>query len=112
VGKTMDKFTDDVDLTPRTEDEWAQIYHVELGGADVDVNGMDEFEWAWRLSRRRYRLLPDADGSTDTAEAMEVRALKIVRELVATADVYERRILRGEGRYLETKYVLSYKTGH
>jgi hypothetical protein len=43
---------------------------------------------------------------------MEVRALKIVRELVATADVYERRILRGEGRYLETKYVLSYKTGH
>ena len=38
--------------------------------------------------------------------------MKIARELLMTADVYERRILRGEGRYIETKYVLAYRTGH
>lgn len=108
----VDAMTADVDLTVRTEEEWAKIYHIVLANEDVDVSGMDEFEWAWRLQRRKYRLDFDADGSCDTAEAMETRAMKIARELLMTADVYERRILRGEGRYIETKYVLAYRTGH
>ena len=103
-----DDLTRDVDLTTRTEDEWSRIYRLRLGGDLLDVNGMDEFEWAWRLQRLVYQLLPDDDGSMDAAEQMEARAMKIAREVFATADVYERRLLR-TGRYTETKYVTAYR---
>ena len=108
-----DGFTDDVDLTVRTEDEWARIYHLRLGSDLLNVNGMDEFEWAWRLQRVVYQPMPDERGSLDAAERKEAGAMKIARELLVTADPYEKRMLRhADGRYLETKYVLTYKSTH
>ena len=106
--RTVEQLTQDVDLTVRTEDEWARIYHMRLGTQIIDRNGMDEFEWAWRLQQLRYQLLPDAQGSTDVATQMEARAMRIACEVLLTADPYERRALRS-GRYLETKYIIGYR---
>ena len=102
---------ENVDVERRYDDEWSAIYKIAVVDGDVNSEKMSEFEWAFRLNRASYMLLPDADGSYDTAATGEARAMAILTDIMANADHAERKILR-DGSYFETKYILKYLTTH
>lgn len=108
--ENMDIVTD-VDLTQRSDDEWSDIYHVQLVDGDIDTNPIDEFNWAYKLVHSKYFLKPSANAKEmdySIAEQMEMRAMKINRDLFAMADRAEKEMLNC-GKYVQIKYVLDYK---
>jgi len=107
---TEDLITD-VDLTKRKENEWEDIYHVKITDGEIDVGDMNEFEFAYKLTKSKYYLQPakqskNKDLDYDVAEQMEMRAMKIVRDIFSNADRIEKEQL--EQRYIATKYILDY----
>jgi len=103
----------DVDLKKRTDDEWSNIYHIFLVDGEIDTTPIDEFNWAYKLSKSKYYLKPSINAYTkeldySVAEEMEVRAMKINRDLFSHADRAEKEMLY-KGKYIQTKYVLDYK---
>ena len=103
----------DVDLTQRTDDEWSDIYHVQLVDAVIDTEPINEFAWAYKLCHSQYfprpaKLKKGEVYNYDMAEQMEMRAMKINRDLYTTADKAEKQIL-DNGTYIQTKYVLDYR---
>lgn len=98
----------DVDLTRRTEEEWSSIYHLRLVDDIIDTETMNEFEWAYKLYKSKYYLLPSANNNYEVAEQMEMRGMKIYRDLFSHADRAEKNILN-QGKYMATRYVLDYR---
>ena len=105
---TSDDLITDIDITKRTESEWSDIYHLRLVNSTIEASSMDEFEWAYKITRSKYYLKPSKNNDYSIAEQMEMRALKISRDIFAHADASERRFLDA-GKYISTKYVLDYK---
>ena len=105
-------FPKDMDTHERLENEWAEIYGVELLDMDVSIGLMDEFEWCWRMLNVLSTVpVIGADGETTLAEEMETRARVIYQEIYASATPAERHMLRNQRTYVETKAVLQHKTG-
>ena len=98
----------DVDLNRRTEEEWSSIYHLRLVDEVIDTGTMNEFEWAFKLYQSKYYLLPSMNNNYEVAEQMEMRGMKIYRDLFSHADRAEKNILN-QGKYMATKYVLDYR---
>jgi hypothetical protein len=98
----------DVDLNRRNEDEWSNIYHLKLVDGIIDTETMNEFEWAYKLYQSKYYLLPSANNNYEVAEQMEMRGMKIYRDIFSHADRTEKDIL-SKGKYMATKYVLDYR---
>ena len=99
----------DVDLTRRSDDEWQNIYHVQIVEGEIDASPINEFEFAYKLVRAKYYLKPSSSkGELDYTipEQMEMRAMKINRDIFSHADKYEKDQL--SRRYFATKYVLNY----
>ena len=102
----------DVDLTKRTDEEWSDIYHVQLVDSVIDTEPINEFEWAYKMCHSQYfprpaKLKKGEIYNYDVAEQMEMRAMKINRDLYAMADKSEKKML-DVGKYMTTKYVLNY----
>lgn len=98
-----------IDLTRRSDEEWQNIYHVQIVDGEIDVAPINEFEFAYKLVRSKYYLKPSSvKGELDYSipEQMEMRAMKINRDIFAHADKYEHAQL--EKRYFATKYILNY----
>lgn len=101
----------DVDLTKRSEKEWCDIYHVQIVEGEIDIGLINEFEFAYKLTKSKYYLKPSQhsksnDLNYEIAEQMEMRAMKIVRDIFANADRIEKEQL--EQKYVATKYILNY----
>lgn len=101
-----------VDLTKRTDEEWSDIYHVQLVDSIIDTEPINEFEWAYKMCHSQYfprpaKLKKGEIYNYDVAEQMEMRAMKINRDLYAMADKSEKKML-DTGKYMTTKYVLNY----
>lgn len=101
-----DDLIDDVDIRKRSEDEWSDIYHIQLVESDIDNEAMDEFEWAYKLNKSKYFLKPSKNNDYEIAENMEMRGMKIYRDIFCHADTVEKKMLNNG--YMTTKYILNY----
>ena len=100
---------EDVDLTRRSDEEWQKIYHVQIMDGEIDVSPINEFEFAYKLVHSKYCPKPSLNkGEMDYSipEQMEMRAMKINRDIYTNADKFEKSQL--DNRYFATKYILNY----
>jgi translation initiation factor 2B subunit (eIF-2B alpha/beta/delta family) len=97
-----------VDLTKRSEDDWAKIYHIKILDDTISNNLMTEFEWAYRMNDMKYILLQNEKKSFEDAEKMELRAMMIMCDVISHADKAERDILKNQHTFINTQYILSY----
>lgn len=97
-----------VDMTKRTQEDWAKMYHMRIVDNTIDSELINEFKWAFVLNNLRYYLIPDSKDSYADAENMEMRGMKILRDIISTADTGEKRILKDKKEFMETKYILNY----
>ena len=108
-----DILINDVDLKPRSEEDWAKIYSIELTKNDVlSASLMNEFEWAWRMMYELNYYPVEQNGTFDKAEQMEIRANDIITSILMNADPNEMKILRNQKRFIQTKYMAEYVANH
>lgn len=95
---------DDIDLSKRKPNEWAQIYNINIL-SDVDQKLMSEYEWAYILPNIDYTYIKDnnKDNLYEKAEQMEMRAMLIKTDIFKTADIGEKYILKN--KYVETEMI-------
>ena len=97
---------DDIDLSKRKPNEWANIYNIELI-EDIPQSLWSEFEWAYHICNMDYKFKKDS-GSKDEyekAEQMEMRAMLIKTDIFKTADIGEKYMLKN--KYIETEMIKS-----
>jgi hypothetical protein len=99
----------DIDKAKRLPTEWANIYHVKLI-SEVPYELWTEIEWSFYMSNMEYYPLPDRDNkgklldSYDKSSMMEMKAMKLKRDLFKSADMGEKYILDIEKKFIETEW--------
>lgn len=109
----------DLDLRKRTEEEWCNIYHVKIVEGDYyNSSPIDELEFCFYLMNHcKYYAIPNVRKGKgpehfddySISDEMEMRAMKINRDIFANADRYEKKMLKS-GKFVTTKYIAKCRT--
>lgn len=94
-----------IDMSKRTPEEWANIYHIRLYSAFPRVL-WTEFEWCYNMINMDYQYISEkveGELSSEKAEEMELRAMEIKNLIFQLAEPAEKNILKD--RYIETEWI-------
>jgi len=103
----------DVSIDQKFDFEWADLYHFRIISSDyINDSKIDEFEWCFFVvNSAKYMLVPkivDQNVDYSIPEEMETRAMKINRDIFATASKHEKKLLEKK-IFIPTKYILDYR---